>query len=199
MRAVIVYATREGQTHKVAEHIAAALRARAIDTEVVDARAVDERFRLADYDGAFIAGSVHLGKHEKELIAFVKARREALAALPCAFLSVSGSEATAEHAATTADVRSRAVAEVERVIAEFFAATGWTPARVLPVAGAMLWTKYNFLVRFAIRLIFKRSGSPLPTTGDHEFTDWAAVDAFVASFVAQLDSQHAPREAHVSG
>ena len=200
MRIVIVYATREGQTHKVADHIAATLRARAIDADVVDARAADPGFRLADYDAAFVAGSVHIGKHEKELVALVKHQRDALAALPCAFVSVSGSQATAEATSAPADVRARAAAEVQRVIAEFFAATGWTPARVQPVAGAMLFSKYNFLVRFMIRLIYKRSGSTLATTGDHEYTDWPALDAFVASFVAPLTSQpHATGQAHASG
>jgi len=199
MRLAIIYATREGQTRKVAEHVSGTLAARGHDVDTVDARAVGDAFSLAGFDGVLLAASVHLGKHEKELVRFVQRHRDALAALPCAFLSVSGSAATAAAPTATPEVRARAAAEADAVLARFYNETGWTPMRALPVAGAMLYSKYNFLVRFVMRGIAKRNGAVLATSGDHEYTDWDALDSFVASFAALVEQQRPMPEAHVSG
>ena len=65
----------------------------------------------------------------------------------------------------------------------FIKATGWRPARTLPVAGALLYTKYNFFIRFVMRRISRQAGGPTDTSRDYQFTDWAAIDRFVAELV----------------
>ena len=40
--------------------------------------------------------------------------------------------------------------------------------------------KYNLLVRFFMKRIARAQGAPTDTSHDYEFTDWAAVDRFVA-------------------
>ena len=58
--------------------------------------------------------------------------------------------------------------------------TGWHPARILPVAGALTYSRYNFLVKWIMRRIARRAGFDGPATRDYEFTNWPAVDRFVA-------------------
>jgi menaquinone-dependent protoporphyrinogen oxidase len=50
---------------------------------------------------------------------------------------------------------------------------------VKPVAGALLYTKYNFIVRFVMKQIVKKKSGSTDTSRDHEYTDWAALDRFV--------------------
>ena len=72
MRAAIFYATREGQAHRVADRIAADLRARHVDADVHDVRTLTTPLDWPAYATAFVVASVHAGHHEPEMIAFVK-------------------------------------------------------------------------------------------------------------------------------
>ena len=64
---VIVYATREGQTRKVADYLANHLRPQGVAVQLFDAKGVDEPFQLAGYEAAIVAASIHAGKHEPEM------------------------------------------------------------------------------------------------------------------------------------
>jgi menaquinone-dependent protoporphyrinogen oxidase len=164
MRIAILYATREGHTRKVAEYLSRALVTRGIDVEIRDLQTLSETLSLADFGGAILAASVHYGKHEDEMVAFVRAHRAALEQVPCAFLSVSGSQATAELPSTTQQLRAESVAKVQKTLDTFFAKTGWHPPRVLPVVGALAYARYNFVIRFIIRWIARRSGQSIDTS-----------------------------------
>jgi menaquinone-dependent protoporphyrinogen oxidase len=52
----------------------------------------------------------------------------------------------------------------------------------MPVAGALPYTRYNFLVRFLMKRIARKAGGPTDTSRDYDFTDWAALDRFAAAF-----------------
>src|SRR5437868_5082314 len=101
MRTAIFFATREGHTRKIADRIAADLRARAVDADVFDVRTT-ERVDWPAYSCAVVAASVHAGRHEPEVIAFAKRHRAELERLSAAFLSVTLSEAGAEDATRSA-------------------------------------------------------------------------------------------------
>ena len=73
MRAVVFYATREGQTRRIAEHIASGLRAHHVEVDLHDVRTPPPSIDWSRYDWACVAASVHAGHHEPEMIAFVKA------------------------------------------------------------------------------------------------------------------------------
>ncbi len=180
---LILYATREGYTRRIAEHVAATVRARGLEVAIHDAQAPIE---LEGHAAAILLASLHLGRHEREMVELVKRRRAALERMPAAFISVSLSEAGAEDPGTSAALRAQATADVKRCIDEFFAETGWHPARVKPVAGAMLYTQYGRLLRVAIRWIAKRAGSSTDTSVDHEYTDWAALNRFVDEIVEEV-------------
>ena len=183
MRVVIFFATREGHTCRVAEHIADDLRDRRVAVDLVDVRQLHEPVDWAGYQAACVAASVHVGRHEPEMIAFVRQHRLELERLSAAFISVTLSQAGAQDVHATADKRGAAAADVQRMIDRFVAETGWRPAHVLPVAGALMYRRYNPLVRFVMKRIARKAGAPTDSSRNYDFTDWPAVDRFVDRFL----------------
>ena len=112
--------------------------------------------------------------------------------LGAAFVSVTLSEAGAEDPRRSDAERNRATADVQRMMEVFFTQTGWHPDRVLPVAGALVYSKYNFIVRAIMKRIARKAGAPTDTSRDYEFTDWAAVDRLAAELV-EATVTHSPR------
>lgn len=188
---LVLYATREGQTRRIAEHVAADIRTAGLTADVRDVRTLSSSFDLGGFDAAVLAASIHIGKHEREMAGFVKAHRAALEHMPTAFLSVSMSEANAEDPTAAPERRALGERSVREAIHSFFEETGWQPTRVKPVAGALLYTQYNVLVRFVVKQIAKSKGESTDTSGDHEYTDWAALDVFVKDLVANLPANGA--------
>lgn len=178
-KAAVFYATREGQARKVAEHVGALLRARHLNPDIVDVGELRGTIDWPAYEIVFVVASVHVGQHEREMRRFAKRYRQDLEAVSASFISLSLSQAGAQDANAPVDRRTQAGADVQRMIDAFIAETGWRPARVLPAAGALAYTKYNFLVKLAIKHIAKLNGASTDTSRDWEFTDWPAVDRFV--------------------
>ncbi len=186
MRIAIFYATREGQTARIAEHVAGELRPQGILVDVINVAELKAPLPLDDYAGVVLAASVHLGQHEREMQQFVKRQKAAIEKLPSAFLSVSMSEAAVEQPDRTPEQRARALRDVRLVVESFYKTTGWRAGHTLSVAGALLYRKYNPLVRLVMKWISKREGGPTDTSRDYDMTDWAALDRFVGSFVSGL-------------
>jgi menaquinone-dependent protoporphyrinogen oxidase len=192
---LVVYATREGHTRKIAEHVAATIRGRGDDIDVVDAAHVPRGFDAKRYAGAILAASVHLGQHEHEMIVFARKYRSDLERVPTAFLSVSLEEASVENAAAPYDVRADAAQDVKRLVDRFCERAELRPSRIWPLAGALLYTRYGAIEKLVMRMIAKRAGGDTDTSRDHEYTDWKGLDQFVTSMVAEIEETAGPDEA----
>ena len=182
----VFYATREGQTQRIAEYVAASLRNRGFDAQTQN---VGEHTADLDLDrcaAVILAASVHAGAHEREMVNFVRQHIIPLEHLPAAFLSVTLSEAGAERRNATPEEHARFAADVQKMLDQFFHQTGWRPKHVQPVAGALQYRKYSTLVRFVMKRIAKSAGAETDTSRDYEYTDWAALDQFVDEFADQL-------------
>jgi menaquinone-dependent protoporphyrinogen oxidase len=188
----VLYATREGQTRKIAEYVADRLHSHGLQAGLYDLRDSRPVPELASQAAVVLAASVHVGRHEKEMCRFVRQHRAELERMPAAFLSVSLSEAGAEMLGTTPESCASAAADVQKMLEDFYAQTGWRPARVQPVAGALRYTRYKFLVRFLMKRIARSAGGSTDTSRNHEYTDWAALDRFVEELAHEL---HAAAEA----
>jgi menaquinone-dependent protoporphyrinogen oxidase len=184
MRAAIFFATREGQTAKIAEHIASDLRAHAMDVDVLNVRNSSAPIDWSGYNIAFVAASVHVEHHEREMIEFVRAHRGQLDQVGAVFISVTMSEAGAEDPTAPPERRRQGAADAQRMIDVFVKETGWKPERCLPVAGGLMYTRYNLLIRFVMKRISRKQGGPTDTSRDYEFTDWQGLDRFVEEVVA---------------
>ena len=182
MRTAIFYATREGQSERVAQRVAADLRSHAIGADVINVKDIQGQVPWGAYDAAFVVASVHAGRHEKEMIEFVKRSRPELERLQAPFLSLTLSQAGAELPTNTAVQRDAAHADALRMVADFANETGWRFERSLTVAGALMYSKYNFLVKWIMKRIAHKAGFDGATSRDYEFTNWPAVDRFVEEF-----------------
>ena len=184
-RVAVLYATRYGHTQKIAEHVVRELNSAGFEAEahnLADTSSVN----LARFTGVVVAGSVHVGKHESELSQFVKANRALMETMPTALLSVSLSEAGAERADYCEKERAEAAADVARLIHEFEAETGWHPGHVQPVAGALLYSRYNLLIRFVMKRIAKHARADTDTSHDYDYTNWPSLDRFIQEFAAEV-------------
>jgi menaquinone-dependent protoporphyrinogen oxidase len=183
----VIYATREGHTAKIAARIAAGLHALGYAAGLYEVKQDGPAIDLHQCDAVVIAASVHVGKHEPELVEFVRKHRVRLEAIPSTFVSVTLSEAGVERENATEKERATFSAGVREVIDRFLQETGWHPNRIKPVAGALLYTKYNFLVRFVMKRIARKAGGDTDTSRDYDYTDWADLDDFVKEFAAEIE------------
>jgi menaquinone-dependent protoporphyrinogen oxidase len=189
MKRIGIYSsTRAGHTKHIAEHLAALLQLHGFDTELRNLRGQGGSPSLNDCAGVILAASIHVGKHEAEMVDFATKHRAELDALPSLFLSVSLGEVGAERATATAKEQERYAADVQRMIDAFVAETGWRPARMKPVAGALMYSKYNVFVRFIMRRIAKKEHADTDTSRDYEYTDWNSLDRVVEEFAANIVS-----------
>jgi menaquinone-dependent protoporphyrinogen oxidase len=99
---------------------------------------------------------------------------------------VSLSQAGVHDPRRTKEQREQAGRDVAGVVDTFFRQTGWHPRWTEPVAGALLYTQYNFFIRFVMKQISKRAGGSVDTSRDHEYTDWAALEHFAGTLVSEL-------------
>ena len=65
------------------------------------------------------------------------------------------------------------------MIDAFLGDTGWHPCRTSAVAGALVYSKYNFVVRYIMKRIARQAGGDTDTSKDYVYTDWKRLDEFV--------------------
>jgi menaquinone-dependent protoporphyrinogen oxidase len=171
---LIAYGTTEGHTRKIAEFIADIARRDGCEVALMDTTAAAAGARQ-DYDAVILAASVHEGKHQSAMTHFVKDNVSWLNRVPSVFLSVSLGIAAE-------DPESKA--EAEDNLRRFLADAAWQPERTRCVAGALVYTRYNFLKRIVMRLIAQRAGGDTDTSRDYEYTDWEDLRQFIGAFLA---------------
>lgn len=173
MNVLLLYSTTEGQTRKVADRIAATIRAAGHETLVHDMASDEPTPPVGTFDALIAAASVHQGYHQDSAVNFMSAAAGALRGMPAAFVSVSLS-------AAMADGREEARQYVDR----FLETTGWTPAMTLLLGGAIRLSDYDYFERQVMKYILAQKGVTDLAT-DYECTDWAALESFVRSFLDQ--------------
>ena len=173
MRIVIIYATTEGQTRKIAQFAEDTLTETGHEVDLFKAGqtgGVDP----ARYDAAILAGSLHAGRYQPELHDFARANAAALNGLgQTLFLPVSLSAAGDD----ADDLEG-----LERQTKAFLEETGWTPGEIANVAGAFRFSEYDFFKSLAMRWIARSRPEKIDPHTDTEFTDWDALRAVLADW-----------------
>lgn len=187
-RVLVVYGTTEGHTAKIAAAVADALRARGVEVDV--ARAGEARVHPDDYSGVVVAASVHGGRYQAAVRRWVQAHAGALARKPTAFISVCLGVLQKDP---------RVQAELTAIADRFFTLTGWRPMTTKIVAGALLYTRYNWFIRWVMKRIVRKAGGDLDTTRDYEYTDWADLKAFAEQFGRSVLEPHSEQERAIPG
>lgn len=176
MAVLVLYATVEGHSRKIADKVATQLENAGETVVLADVRepgfAVPGRF-----DGVLLCAPVHMGRYPDPIIRFATDWKDALDAVPNAFVSVSlgiNSDNEEERA------------EAEAYPAKLEKKTGFRPRRIHNAAGALKFLEYDFFKRIVMRRIAEKEGGPVDTSMDFEFTDWDALEAFVAEFAKEV-------------
>jgi menaquinone-dependent protoporphyrinogen oxidase len=175
----LIYGTTEGQTAKIAAFISDVLSDHGHDVTLRDVK--DTADTVPDgYDGVIVGASIHMGRHDKHVVDFVRKNQDTLGRLPTAFFSVS----LAAHGDA---------AEAEGYVEQFEQETGWRPDKVARFGGALLYTQYGFVKRHLMKKIARDKPGNLGTdvSRDYVYTEWDGVKRFAEHFAADLDSQTA--------
>jgi menaquinone-dependent protoporphyrinogen oxidase len=168
-RVLVIFGTSYGQTEKIAVRVAATLQRRGFATELCNAARMSPALPVGDYSAVVVGCSIIARGHQPAIERFVREQVSTLNQVPSAFFQVSAS-------AGSADARGRMAAQ--RLLDEFIASHGWTPILSASIAGAINYTRYNFLLRWYMKRASAKHGGETDTSRDHEYTDWGQVDRF---------------------
>ena len=171
MKILIVYATSEGQTRKIARFMEEILQTE--NHKVVIADATEEPPSPKDFDAVLIGSSIHIQKYHSSIKEYIMKNRDELNKKHSAFFSVC--------MAMASDIKEEHE-EVKKIALEFLEKTGWEPDAINHMAGALKYTQYDYFKKLIMRMIAKKEGGSTDTSKDHEYTDWDAVRSFVLDF-----------------
>jgi menaquinone-dependent protoporphyrinogen oxidase len=172
-RILVLYGTTDGQTAKIAGSLGNALRMQGVDIDVVEAG--PDAPSPEAYAGIVVAASLRGGQYQRSVRKWVSMFARTLNEKPTAFLSVCLAVLQQEP-----KVRQ----ELSAIIDRFLRRTGWHPTMTKPVAGALLYTRYNPFMRWFMKRIVQKGGGDTDTTRDYEYTDWNDLRAFADQFGA---------------
>lgn len=173
---LIVYATVEGQTARIAERMAERLRAKGLSVAMHRAARNVALPDLSRHDGVIVGASVHYGHHPAFLRAQLRRQDSALAAAHAAFFSVS----------LSAGGPGAKPAAARRYVEKFLRRVGWRPGQVTAFGGAAQYSKYGWFKRLLMIGFIGMAGGDTDTSRDYEYTDWEAVAQFADKFAAPL-------------
>lgn len=171
-RVLIVYASRYGQTARIAGRLAEQLDHAGHQVTLQDIR---QGQPPAAADLVVVGAPIYAGRYARSLVRWLERAHPAPAR--SVFFNVSGS-------ASSADSRGREQA-LEHA-AQFLRRLDWRPSRVEAFAGAIPYTRYGLITRWMMKRIIGRAGGDTDTSRDYEYTDWGAVDDFAAELSARL-------------
>lgn len=176
-RFLVLYATREGQTAKVAERIAGHLTAAGAEVSLVDAAntLTADALELERFDRLVFGASMHAGGLEKELVDFVNGCEEAIRRQARSLFVVLLSAAAKDPALREewlGDARNKIESQL-RVPFE----------HVEMIAGALRYSKYPLPLRWMMRRIARKAGGDTDTGRDYEYTDWEQVQRYAQALV----------------
>jgi menaquinone-dependent protoporphyrinogen oxidase len=175
MKMLIVYASRYGQTAKIADRISEIARREFVDTRACEVRSLSQDVDFKKYDALVVAGPVYYGKFRKPLVRFIKAHAASLAGMHNALVAVSLS---------AMENREEAEKQVRGLIEQ----TGWLPETFTCVAGAESFSKYGVFTGYIMRKIARQKGRAGDFKADREYTDWNALDEFTREFLRKVSA-----------
>jgi menaquinone-dependent protoporphyrinogen oxidase len=180
MKLLIVYASQEGQTAKIAHHVENYLTELVDTVEVAEVSAIPPNFAVASYDAVMVAAPIYAQHHLPGVSEFVKTHRETLRLIPTVFVSVS---------LAAADLKLKTNQALKQLVDLFLEEIEWEPTRIELVAGSLVYSHYSLLKRFMLYWIMRRAGVRTKTSQDYEYTDWEEVEAVAMRFFEVAQSE----------
>lgn len=175
MIVLVGYVSIEGQTRKIAEAIAAQVEKSGDRAVLFNVMSMAE-YALERPEAAILCAPIHGGRYPAPFVDFVRREKDWLNSVPSAFVSVS-LFIRSEYE----DERDEATHFPDAMLSD----TGWAPGHIHHAAGAFRFSEYDFFKRWMMKRMAEHENVAREGKGDVEFTDWAALDAFVGRFVGE--------------
>lgn len=176
-RLLILYASKHGQTGKIASFLGNELKNMGHTVDVLNCRHVSKYLRAENYDGVVIGAPVYSHRYPRSIQKWVRVHSHLLNKMPAAFFTVClaslREDPNAHH-------------EIMAIEDEFFRKTRWHPKRSTAFLGALSYSKYSWLVRRMMQAIARRAGGETDVSHDYEYTNWREVRRFAHEFVQDL-------------
>ena len=171
-RVLILFATKEGQTQKVATRIFEHFENAGVIGHLVNAAdsSAVKQIDLDSFDLLVFGASMHAGGLERELVDFVNTNAHQIEKQARSFFLVLLSAATRDSALkdeSLADARLK----MQRQLSVQFDDTEM-------IAGALAYSKYSFPLKWVMRRIAAKAGEGTDMSHDYEYTDWLQVERY---------------------
>jgi menaquinone-dependent protoporphyrinogen oxidase len=174
--AMLFYATRDGQSRRIAEHISRRLAEGGIDATPQDLAVTPvSGTELAQAPAIVLVAAVRYGHHLSEAERFMATYGSLRSPPPLALASVN----------LTARKPAKATAAGNGYLRKSIARHRLAPAVAVAFAGRLDYPSYGFWDRQVIRFIMLLTGGPTDPRTCVEYTSWPAVDEF-ADRIAEL-------------
>lgn len=173
MKVLILYASIEGQTAKIARFVKDGVEDLGHEATLINA---DDPVELP-FEGTqavVLAAPVHQRRHPRNFEALLSARKDDLAARKVLMLSVSLNAAFPEGRDEAADY-----------LLEMKMRTGLAPNAEMLVAGAVRTSEYDYFARQVVQYVVMRGREYDRRAEEHEFTDWDALATALGGFLAE--------------
>jgi menaquinone-dependent protoporphyrinogen oxidase len=179
-RALVAFGTKYGTTAKVAEEIAAGLRAKGMETTVVDLRNANGT-TMNGYDLVVIGSSIMMDKWTKDALQFLERSRPYLSQKKVAMFVTCGNVLTGTESIETYRRRY-----LDDVAAKYGIVS---PYQKGLFGGVVDFNAYNPLIKAIIKKIWKEKRKELEAEGvdfskPYDFRDWDAIKAWVGTLGA---------------
>ena len=162
---LIIYSTTDGQTTKICNKLI---------EESFDKNAklcsLEDAFKedLKNYKKIIIGASIRYGKHNPDVLNFVKKNINFLNKVKTAFFSVN----------VVARKKEKNTPSTNPYVIKFIDQTNWKPTNIGVFAGKVDYPEYKFFDKYIIKFIMWITKGPTDISKSYEFTNWSEVKKF---------------------
>lgn len=175
-RILIVYESKNGQTHKISKYICDRMSQQGHTVEMMRVNQILP-VALSNYDGVIVGAPIYMRSYPRLIRKWVAQHGQELNKKQSAFFSVC-------MQVLQKDEQSQR--DLLMISETFFKKTAWYPKRRKVFAGAVVFSRYNVFVRYVMKSFSVRAGKPLDVHHDYEFTPWTEVARFSDDFISSL-------------
>ncbi|PIT30558.1 hypothetical protein BGI37_00165 [Snodgrassella alvi] len=167
MNFLLIYSSRFGYTHKIAQTLEAQWTAAGNTVNMVNL-ADTPVIQPGEYDKIIIGASIRYGHYAAALAPWIERHQHILNSTPSAFFSVS----------ILANKPHRSTPQTHTYTRKFFTKSPWQPQIIGIFAGELHYAKYNLLDRHMMRLVMKLNKGETNLNAHIEYTNWQKVREF---------------------
>lgn len=167
MNYLLLYSSRFGYTHKIAQVLEAQWATAGINVNTVNLTEAPA-IKQDEYNKINIGASIRYGHYASQLTSWITNNLQILNHTPSAFFSVS-ILATKPH---------RNTPQTHTYTRKFFQKSPWHPNLIGIFAGELHYANYNLIDRYMMKLVMKLNKGETNTNAHIEYTDWKKVRDF---------------------